>query len=275
MTIIQSILLGIIQGLTEFLPISSTAHLLATQYLLNWQIPETEAFIFDVLIQIGTLLAVIAFYWRDLWEIIVAVVQGLLAGKPFETSNARLGWLIVIATLPALLAGLLFKSWVEKLFTDPGYAAALRLIITAVLLILAEQFGRLRRSLSSAAWPDALIIGLFQVLAVFPGSSRSGSTISGGMLRGLNRPDAARFAFLMSVPVMLAAGASAALDLRHVPNVSSYLAVLAPGFIAAAVVGYLSIRWLIGYLANHKLYVFAAYTTALAMLIVLVKIVRG
>jgi undecaprenyl-diphosphatase len=272
MSILQSIILGIVQGLTEFLPISSSAHLVFVPYLLGWNIPATEAFVFDVLLQVATLLAVIVYFWKDLWEIIVAVLSGLWQRKPFGTTNARLGWLIVLATIPAGLAGLLLKSSVETAFASPT-ATAIFMFVTAGLLFAAERLGKRQRDMEGFTWKDALWIGLFQAISIFPGVSRSGSTISGGMMRNLKRPPAARFAFLMSVPIMLAAGLLASLDMFKIPNLASQMPVFIPGFITAALVGYLSIRWLLKYLMQHSLYVFSIYCALLGLLVLTLSLV--
>jgi len=274
MTLLQSIILGIIQGLTEFLPISSSAHLVITPYLFNWHIPEQDGFIFDVLVQLGTLLAVIVYFRKDLYSIILAVIKGLLKKQPFTDSMARLGWLLVLATIPAIIAGLLFKNQVEQAFASP-LAAGLLLIGTAGLLALAEWIGRRRRQLESVTWSDALVIGLFQAVSLLPGISRSGSTIAGGMFRDLERPSAARFSFLLSVPAMIGAGLVAVLDLVKLPNFSSQVPTLLLGFITAAVVGYLSIRWLLAFLVKRKLYLFSIYCLAVTILVVFVLIARS
>ena len=147
--------------------------------------------------------------------------------------------------------------------------AAIRLFTAAVLLALAEYFGKRTRNLDSMTWLDALIIGLMQVIAVFPGASRSGTTIAGGMFRGFDRPSAARFAFLMSVPVMLAAGLYEMLDVIQMPNLAQFLPLLAVGFVTAAIVGWFAIKWLINYLSKHSLYVFAVYCAVLGLLVLL------
>ncbi|MGE5222460.1 MAG: undecaprenyl-diphosphatase UppP [Omnitrophica WOR_2 bacterium] len=265
MTILQSIVLGIIQGLTEFIPVSSTAHLLLAQHFFNWQIPE--AFKFDVLVQLGTLLALIVYFWRDLVSIILAVLQGLWNRQPFADPQARLGWYLVLATIPASIVGLVLKKVVEALFANPGVEAVIRLLISAMVLFIAERFGRKDRTLNSLGWLDALWVGIAQILAVFPGSSRSGSTIFGGMLRGFDRPSAARFAFLLAVPTMLGAGLVEGIGLLKVPNLSQILPDFAVGFLVAAVVGYLSIRWLLGYLNRHSLYVFSAYCALVGLVV--------
>jgi undecaprenyl-diphosphatase len=258
MSVVQSLILGVVQGLTEFIPVSSTAHLLIGQRLLGLGANEA-VFAFLVLVQLGTLLALIVYFWKDLW----AIVRAFFA-RPFSTPLNRQGWFILIATVPALLAGLLLKPLVQALFRAPLIEAAIRLATAALLMALAERFGRRTRRLDSMTSFDSLIVGLMQALAVFPGASRSGSTISGGLLRGFDRPSAARFAFLLSVPVMLAAGGYEALEVVRMPGLSSFLPVLLAGFLAAAVFGWLAIRWLLRYLGRHSLTVFAVYCAALA-----------
>ena len=269
MTLFQSFLLGIIQGLTEFIPVSSTAHLLISQYLLG--IPASDAmFAFLVLVQLGTILSLIIFFWKDLLSIVMDTLKNLDGLGNFGSlpQNAKLGWYIVIATIPALLAGVLLKHFVEALFKTPLIEASIRLFAAAILLALAEYFGKRTRKLDSMTWLDALIVGLMQVIAVFPGASRSGTTISGGMFRGFDRPSAARFAFLMSVPVMLAAGAYESLGLLKLPNLGQFLPVLAVGFVTAAIVGWFAIKWLINYLSKNSLYVFAAYCAVMGALVI-------
>lgn len=279
MSIFQSIILGIVQGLTEFLPISSSGHLVLVPYLLGWDIPEADAFIFDVLVQVATLAAVFAYFWEDLLTIASQMIQGLLKKEPFREPYARLGWLLLLSTLPAGVLGFLMKDMVEQAFASPR-ATAFFLFGTAILLLIAERAGKRSLELEEIRWQDALWIGFFQFLAVFPGVSRSGATIAGGMTRNLKRPAAARFAFLMSIPIMLAAGLMATVDLIQLGNTLSnsggsfaqLLLVFTPGFISAAVVGYLSIRWLIGYLKHHPLYIFAIYCTFLGLLILVVSL---
>jgi undecaprenyl-diphosphatase len=273
MSILQSILLGIIQGLTEFLPVSSSAHLVLVPYLLGWEINPEQAFIFDVLVQVATLAAVIVYFWNDLFNILRAVVTGVLQRKPFDDPQARLGWLLVLASVPAGLFGLVVKDAVEAAFNSPT-ATAFFLFITAGLLLVAERAGKRQRELDTLTWKDALWIGMFQAAAIFPGVSRSGSTIAGGMTRDLLRPAAARFSFLMSVPIMLAAGFLALLDLLEMPGAGENLLVFLPGFLAAAVVGYFAIRWLLAYLAHHPLYIFAIYCASLGALVLIIGYLR-
>jgi len=265
MTILQAFLLGIIQGLTEFIPVSSTAHLLISQTILK--IPADDAmFSFLVIVQLGTIVSLIVFYWKDL----LSLVKAFFA-KPFSTQENKLAWHIIIATIPALLAGYLLKDAVESMFRQPMLQASVRLFSAAILLTLAELLTKKNRALPSMTWLDALIVGLFQIIAVFPGASRSGSTISGGMFRGFDRPSAARFAFLMSVPVMLAAGGYEMLDVLKMPNLGEFLPLLAVGFVTAAIVGWFAIKWLIDYLSKRSLYVFAIYCAVIGTVVLLFK----
>ena len=265
MTILHAFLLGIIQGLTEFIPVSSTAHLLISQTLLK--IPADDAmFSFLVIVQLGTIVSLFAFYWKDLLSIAKATLDFRRS-----TPERNLGIFIIIATIPALLAGYLLKDAVEALFKQPMLEASIRLFTAAVLLTLAEGFTRKSRTLDSMTWFDALIVGVMQVIAVFPGASRSGATISGGMFRGFDRPSAARFAFLMSAPVMLAAGGYEMLDVVKMPNLGDFLPLLAVGFITAAIVGWFAIKWLIDYLSKRSLYVFAIYCAVVGAIVFLMK----
>lgn len=274
MTIWQSVLLGIVQGLTEFLPISSSAHLVLVPFWLNWHIPADESFIFNVLVQMGTLAAVVVYFWKDLVEIVVAAFQGLIHRKPFASPASRLGWWVVVATIPAGVFGLLVKNQVEAAFNSP-MLTAIFLLVTAVLLILGDWLGKRQKKLDEMTWLDALIIGFFQALSIFPGISRSGSTITGGMIRKFTRVDAARFSFLMSIPIMASAGAMALTDLIALPTFSQLLPTVLIGTLVAAIVGYLSIRWLLRFLVNHSFFGFAMYCIAIWLITFIVSIIRG
>jgi len=265
MTVLHAFLLGIIQGLTEFIPISSTAHLLIGQRLLG--LPADDAmFSFLVIVQLGTIVSLFAFYWKDLLAIARAVLH-----VTSPTPERTLGFYIFVATIPALLAGYLLKDAVEALFKQPMLEASIRLITAAVLLTLAELFTKKNRTLDSMTWLDALFVGIMQIISVFPGASRSGTTISGGMFLGFDRPSAARFAFLMSVPVLLAAGGYEMLDVLKMPDLGEFLPLLAVGFVSAAIVGWFAIKWLIDYLSRRSLYVFAVYCAVVGMIVFFLK----
>jgi len=253
MTFIQAFILGIIQGLTEFIPVSSTAHLLIGQKLLN--IPSSDfVFSFLVIIQAGTILSLFIFFWKDL----ISLIKSFFA-KPFSTPDNILAWNIILATIPAALIGYFLHGVVKNLFSSPLLHASIRLFTAAILLSLAESLGKRVRRLDEMTWLDAIIIGCFQIIAVIPGASRSGSTISGGMFRGFDRPSAARFAFLMSMPIMLGAGGYQVIDAAGLPGITEFLPTLAIGFITAAIVGWIAVRWLISYLSRHSLYAFSIY----------------
>ncbi len=260
MTLLHALLLGIIEGLTEFIPVSSTAQLLVGQSALH--IPPSDAMTaFLIIVQLGPLLALIIYFWQDLWSILIDLLKNLGGLGNFQSlpDNAKMGWYILLASLPALLVGFVFRHVVEGLFKAPLIEAAIRMFTAAILMTLAEVFGKRSRSMKAMNWLDALVVGLFQVLAVFPGASRSGSTISGGMLRHLDRPSAARFAFLLTAPVMLAAGSYETYKTLKMPGLHALLPPFALGFLVAAIVGWLSIKWLLGYLNRHSLYIFVAY----------------
>ena len=263
MNLFHAFLLGIMQGLTEFIPVSSTAHLLIGQTILK--LPADDAtFSFLVIVQLGTLISLFAFYWRDL----ISIARATLDFRR-STPERNIGFYILIATVPALLFGYLLSDAVRALFRQPMLQASIRLFAAAVLLTLAEALTRKNRTLDTMSWFDALIVGVFQIIAVFPGASRSGTTISGGMFRGFDRPSAARFAFLMSVPVMLAAGGYESVQVILLPNTTEFLPILMTGFVSSAIVGWFAIRWLLAYLREHSLYVFAIYCAVGGLLSIL------
>lgn len=263
MTLLQSILLGAIQGVTEFLPISSSGHLILARTLFGIQQAPLPAFIFDVLIQLGTWVAVLVYYRRDL----IAIAKDMLnALRRQPGPQAKLGWLILLATIPAVIVGWFLK---DSMTGDVGALplTGVFLLVNAGLLLLAELASRRARRLEQANAGDALWVGAFQALALLPAVSRSASTLAGGMTRHFERPAAARFAFLMAVPIMPAAAVVALLDLGRIPDAQGLLLPLVFGFIAATLAGYLSIRWLLSYLANHSLFPFAGYCLAVGILV--------
>jgi undecaprenyl-diphosphatase len=264
MTLLQAFILGIVQGTTEFLPISSSGHLVLIPWLLGWKFDQQTAFVFDILVQWGTLLAVIIYFWRDLITLAKAASKGLAKGQPWSDPDARLAWLLLAASIPAAIAGSLFKDMVANAFDSPT-AVCIFLLGTAVLLFLSEYLSRKQRFWKGIRFWDAICMGLFQALALFPGISRSGTTISGGLFRGLRRPDAAHFSFLMAVPVMIGAGGIALIDLAAAPNSLAQVPSLAIGFLAAAAVGYFAIGWLLDFLGKHSLIPFACYCTVVGL----------
>jgi undecaprenyl-diphosphatase len=274
MTIFQALILGIIQGLTEYIPVSSTAHLILIPWLFGWNLDPNAKVVFDILVQWGTLVGVIIYFWRDILQILRAVLSGLAHRKPFETFDARLGWLVVVATIPAVIAGVFIKKYLVQLY-EMYILISIVLMLGGLLMLAAERFGKRTRDLKQMTWLDSLIVGLWQILAMIPGVSRSSATISGGMLRDFNREDAARFSFLMSIPALLGAGVVALKDLFEVPGLLGSLAApLLVGFLAAAITGYFSIRWLLGYLKTRSLSIFIVYRFVFGGLCLIIGLIR-
>jgi undecaprenyl-diphosphatase len=268
MSLLRAAVLGVVQGATEFLPISSSGHLVLVPWLLGWPEP---GLLFDTLVHWGTLLAVLAYYRKDFLTLLGAWLSSVRERRLDGDPQRRLAWLLLIGSVPAGLAGLLLQDFFENLFGQPPAAATL-LLITGLLLAASEYWRHKQHSgaprhaesrtpLASAARLSigaALFVGLAQALAIAPGISRSGATIAAGLLVGLSRPEAARFSFLLATPAILGAGLLQLADLAG-GNVSAPWISVVAGFLAAAVVGYLAIRFLLDYLQRHALYIFAVY----------------
>jgi undecaprenyl-diphosphatase len=274
MSLLQALILGITQGLTEFIPVSSSAHLVLLPWVLGWRFDPQAAFLFDVLVQLGTLLAVVIYFWADLIDLASAALRGMMARHPFSDPKARLAWLLLLASLPAAALGLALKNLVEQAFSSPMAASAF-LVVTAGMLWGGERLGKRLRPMEDLSTWDALWIGLAQALALFPGISRSGSTIAAGLTRGLKRDDAARFAFLMSIPIMIGAGLVALRDLIGAPALGTMTLPLLVGFISAALAGFLAIHWLLGYLRRRPLTAFAIYCAVIGVSGVVAGLIRG
>jgi undecaprenyl-diphosphatase len=254
MEIIQAIILGLVQGATEFIPVSSSGHLVLVPWLLGWDSP---GLVFDTVVHWGTLVAVLAYFWRDWLALLLAWVRGLLRWD-WRDPLARLAWLIILGSVPAAVIGFLLEDFFESLFSEPVWVSFF-LLVTAGLLALSERLGRRSRGMDDLRWHDALLIGLGQAAAIAPGISRSGATMATGLFRGLQRPDAARFSFLLATPIIFGAGLFQLLDLFTVPDPLSHVPVLLAGFLTAAIVGYLCIWGLLRYLQRGSLYPFAIY----------------
>jgi undecaprenyl-diphosphatase len=254
MDILQAILLGLLQGITEFIPVSSSGHLVLVPWLLGWPEPDL---VFDTVVHWGTLLAVLAFFWRDWLALITAWLRGLFRWN-WSDPLARLMWLLILGSVPAALIGYLLEGFFESLFGEPAWVSVF-LLVTAALLALSERLGSRTREISELRWSDALLIGLGQAAAIAPGISRSGATIATGLFRGLERPAAARFSFLLSTPIILGAGLFQLLDLASAPDPLAQVPVLIAGFLTAAISGYICIWALLRYLQRGRLYPFAIY----------------
>jgi undecaprenyl-diphosphatase len=263
LNIIEAILLGIIQGLTEFLPISSTAHLTIAGKLLHLISAENSerwtAFI--AVIQLGTMLAVVIYFWKDLVNIVAGFFkENLLHRKNFseQTIGSRIGWYIIIGTLPIVVIGLLFKDTIEGVLTKNLWVISSSLIALAVLLAISEKVSRHLKDMQKIKWYDALIIGIGQALALIPGSSRSGTTITAGLFIGLNRETAARFSFLLSVPAVLASGLLELKESLPYINFSESINLIVATLIAG-ISGYLAIDFLLKYLRKNTTFIFVYY----------------
>jgi len=265
MSLLQAILLGIVQGLTEFIPISSTAHLVIASRVMSLTLTPAQLTASIAVIQLGTLIAVLIYFAGDIWNISVAFVRDHLAlVSGGRKSGARLsheavlGWLVIIGSIPVAVVGLLFKKQIEGTFTKNLWVIATMMVVIAVLLAIAELVGRKQRTMEDLSLKDALAMGFAQCLALIPGSSRSGSTIMGGLFVGEARETAARFSFLLSIPAIAASGLLELKEALHkLPQGS--LTTLAVGTVVSGIVGYASIWFLLRFLKTHTTGVFIGY----------------
>jgi undecaprenyl-diphosphatase len=263
MTVIQAITLGLVQGITEFLPISSIAHLRVIPALLGWSDPGAA---FSAVIQLGTLVAVLVYFGRDIRVMTRAVLQGVVEGRPWEKPEARLAWFIVLGTLPIGVCGIAFKRYIEGGLRSL-YVIAGSLIVLGVLLWMAERTAAFRRDVRQIGWVDSQLIGLAQALALIPGSSRSGTTMAAGMFLGLTREAAARFSFLLGIPAIGAAGLFELRDLlRHGVGLAGTPAIVL-GNLMSALSGYLAIDFLLRYLRTRTTHLFVWYRIGLGLLL--------
>jgi undecaprenyl-diphosphatase len=263
MDAIQAIVLGIVQGLTEFLPVSSTAHLRIVPAFLGWDDPGAA---FTAVVQLGTMAAVLIYFRADLWRIASAWLRSLRDPALRATADARIGWYIILGTIPIAVLGLIFKDPIENGFRTLELIGAAMVLFSFVML-RAEARSTRERQLDDLTRRDGWIIGFAQALALVPGVSRSGATISAGLFLNFNREAAARYSFLLSVPAVVLSGL---FELRHVGDGGG--APVGPTIIAtvlAFVVGYASIALLLRYLVDHSIRVFVAYRFAVGMIVII------
>jgi undecaprenyl-diphosphatase len=266
MTLLQAIILGIVQGLTEFIPVSSTAHLVIAGRVMKLALTPEQLTASIAVVQLGTLVAVLIYFAGDIWNITVAFIQDHLAllkgdratNRARLSHEARLGWLVIIGSIPVAVVGLLFRKQIEGTFTKNLWVIATMMIAVALLLTIAEFVGQQRRRMEELGVKDALAVGFAQVLALIPGSSRSGSTIMAGLFAGETRETAARFSFLLSIPAVAASGL---LELKQALHILPHdsLSTLAVGTIVSGIVGYATIWFLLRYLRTHTTGVFIGY----------------
>ena len=263
MSIFEAIILGIVQGLTEFLPISSTGHLTVVGKLMGLVSAEhpEQWTSFIAVIQLGTLVAILIYFWNDLWNIAKDFLEdNLIKRKGFgeQTFNSQMGWFIILGSIPVVIIGLGFKDAIHGAFTKSLNVIAISLIVLGIILAIAEMTGKFKKDLKELKWYDALIIGFAQSFALIPGSSRSGTTITAGMFLGFKRETAARFSFLLSVPAILGSGL---LELYEALDFidSSGIVTLTVATIFSAISGYLTISFLLKFLRTNTTYVFVFY----------------
>jgi undecaprenyl-diphosphatase len=262
MSALEAVVLGIVQGLTEFLPISSTAHLRIVPALLGWSDPGAA---YSAVIQLGTVGAVLVYFAKDMRVLGTAFFKGLLARQPFGTQDSRLAWYVVLGTLPAAILGLLLKKQIETSLRSLWVIAA-SMIVLAVVLFLVERIAQHQRSIEQMTLRDGLVIGLWQALALVPGSSRSGTTLTGGLSLGLTREAAARYSFLLSIPITTMAGV---FQLRHLGDRGgASVADLAIGTLVSFVTGLLAIWALLKFLRTRSTLVFVAYRVVAGLTLV-------
>ncbi len=257
---IQAIVLGVVQGLTEFLPVSSSAHLILVPWLLRWRDPGLA---FDVVLHLGTLLALLAYYWRDWLDMGMSLVDG-------RQMPRRLLFLLIIASVPGAIIGLLLEKQAETIFRSPVLIAT-TLALMGIALWAGDSIGSKKRKISDITFVDALLIGLSQALAIIPGVSRSGATITTSRLLGIDRPDAANFSFLMATPIIAGAGLLEARKLLH----SGLTADLGWGFVASAIFSLLAIVGLLRFVRTHSYRPFAIYRIVLGIAVIAIAMSRG
>lgn len=265
MSILEAIILGIVQGLTEFLPISSSGHLLIVPAIFGWEDPGAA---FTAVIQLGTMAAVVIYFRQDIWNITRSFLKGLFgrAETDQEKFDARMGWYLGLGTLPIVVFGVIFKDQIESGARNL-YLVGTMLIVFGLIMAAADMFAKHVRTLESIKPPDALIIGVAQSLALIPGVSRSGATITFGLFRDFTRRDAARFSFLLSIPAVVLSGLYELKDaVGHSTGASAPAVIVAT--LAAFVVGYWSIAFLLRWLGDHSLKIFVLYRLVLGVLVI-------
>ncbi|HEX3036935.1 MAG TPA: undecaprenyl-diphosphatase UppP [Thermodesulfobacteriota bacterium] len=267
-SLVQSIILGIVQGITEFLPISSTAHLALFPWFLKWNDPGLA---FDVALHIGTLTAVIYYFWRE-WVMMVREFVKGVSNRNFSSSpNVRLGLLIVVATIPGALFGFQLEEQASGILRHP-ILIALSVFVFAIILFLSDRFSNKQKQISDMNLLDCLIIGFAQALAIIPGVSRSGATITGALIMNFKRDEAARFSFLLSTPLIVGA---IIFESRHLNYADITSLPFIAGILTSALFGFLSIKYLLRYLQTKSYTVFVVYRIVLAALIVFIFMQRA
>ncbi|MEP6598036.1 MAG: undecaprenyl-diphosphate phosphatase [Actinomycetota bacterium] len=261
MNLLQAIVYGIVQGLTEFLPVSSTAHLRIVPALFGWPDPGAP---FTAVIQLGTTLAVVLYFWRELLHVVMAWIRGIFDSSVRQSLEYRMGWYLILATIPVGVIGFLLRDQIETGARNL-WLISVAMITLALVLLAAERVSTRTREEEDINGRDAAAIGVAQALALIPGASRSGTTITAGLFRGLTREAAARFSFLLSIPAVVASGLFEARKIGDKGNAGAGITGVALVF--AFIVGLASIAWLIRWISRHSTYVFVWYRVALGLLV--------
>lgn len=271
MEILQAIILGIVQGASEFLPISSSGHLILVPKLFGWT-GVVDSLSFDVALHFATSVAVIVYFWSDWLRLIRAFLTNINKGVDgiWKNTDSRLFVLLIVGSLPAAIFGYLFQDFVEEKVRNSVLVASL-LIIFALVLLVAEKIGKKNRSQNSLGLLDSLLIGVAQAVAIFPGVSRSGITISTGLFQGLNRTEAAKFSFMLSTPIILGAALLRSKDILAGADNGS-MAVFVAGFIAAAVSSWLAIKLLLSFVQKYNFTIFVIYRIVLGLAILILLV---
>jgi undecaprenyl-diphosphatase len=275
--ILQAAILGVLQGLTEFLPISSSAHLIVVPQVLGWQDPFINSNAFDVMLHMGTLLALVVYFWHDLWTLLVAWLESIRERSIADDPNRRLAWLLVVASVPGALLGAAGESFFDTFFREPGRLILIAglLAIGALLLGVGELVGLRNRRMEDLRVRDAITIGIAQALALFPGISRSGITIASGLYLGLEREAAARFSFLMATPIIAGAGLWKGRELISGGLAGADVMPLIAGFTTSAIAGFIAIAFLLAYLRRQSTALFIGYRLLAAALLVAFVVFGG
>ena len=273
MNLIEAIVLGIIQGITEFLPISSTGHLTVAGKLMGLISPDKPEHwtAFIAVIQLGTLVSILVYFWKDIWNILVDFFRDNLSKRKKYTEqsyNSKMGWMIIIGTIPVVIIGLSFKHIIEGDFTKNLYVIASSLIVLAIILAIAEKTANFKKEMKDITIKDSLIIGFAQCFALIPGSSRSGTTITGGLFLGLTRETAARFSFLLSIPAVFASGMLELFEsLKYINGDMTVNLIVST--VVSGIIGYLAIDFLLKYLRKNTTFLFIYYRIAAGVIILI------
>jgi len=266
MQYLASIILGVVQGLTEFLPISSSGHLVILHDWLNFQLADNLSF--DVALHLGTLLALLLFFYKDIIKYLLAFGKSLVKWNLKNDLDQKISWLILISMIPAAIVGYFFEDLFENIFRST-FSVAIVLILVSFLFILAEKLSKKNLDFKSLNWSRSLFVGIAQAIALIPGVSRSGITIVSGMALNLSREVATRFSFLIAIPIVAAAGMKKMLDLNQVNLTGNEMIIYLLGFIASFISGYFCIKYFLIFVKKYSLNIFAYYRIILGIIILI------